>query len=77
MKKSSVRFHVERRVGRGPSPSDDVWTRETLAGAKTITGARRDRSALGRESPGWYFKRGAWRIVWRIVKITTTTEVVT
>lgn len=70
--KTTVRFHVERRVVSGPLPTDDVWTRETLAGAKTIAGARIDRRNIRRESPK-YFKRDDWRIV----KITTTTEVVT
>ncbi len=68
----TVRFHIERRCVVGLKRSEDVWTRETLAGAKTITGARRDRSTIRRESPK-YFKRADFRIV----KITTTTEVVT
>lgn len=66
-----VRFHVERRVVSGPAALD-VWVRETIAGAKTIAGARRDRRNVRRESPS-YFKRDDWRIV----KLTTTTEVVT
>lgn len=67
----TVRFHVERRVVKDLKRSGDVWARETLAGAKTLAGARIDRRNIRRESPK-YFKRDDWRIV----KITTTTEVV-
>lgn len=72
MKTTTVRFHIERRCVVGLRRAEDVWARETLAGAKTITGARRDRRTIRRESPK-YFKRADFRIV----KITTTTEVVT
>lgn len=69
---ASVRFHIERRVGTGPRPIlDDVWTRESIAGARSISAARRNRAELRRESPS-YFGRNDWRIV----KVTTTREVV-
>lgn len=72
-KKTTVRFHIERRVVKSatPEPFGDVWQRETLSGAKTLAGARIDRRNIRRDSPS-YFKRADWRIV----KITTTTEVV-
>lgn len=70
--KVSIRFHLERRVGRGPLPSDDVWTRETLAGAKTISRARFDLRLIRKAAPSYFDKRRDWRIV----KVTTTSEIV-
>lgn len=67
----SVRFHVERLYFRGAARSDDVWSRETLAGAKTLSGAKRDRAEIRREGPS-YFTRDKFRIV----KITTIREIV-
>ena len=70
--KRSVRFHIELRVVRNRlKPESDVWQRETLSGAKSLADARVDLRQLRREGP-MYFKRDDWRIV----KITTTTEIV-
>lgn len=68
---ASVRFHLERRVGKGLTRDQDTWTRETIAGAKSITAARMDLRQFKREAPSYF-----GRTDWRIVKVTTTREVV-
>lgn len=70
--KTSIRFHLERRVVRAPLPSAEVWMRETLAGAKTITRARSDLRTIRKAAPSYFNKRSDWRIV----KVTTTSEIV-
>lgn len=68
MKTTHVRFHIERGYAYDQKGNVTQWSRETLAGAKTITGARLDLRQMRREAP--YFRS------WRIVRITTTAEVV-
>jgi hypothetical protein len=71
---SSHRFFVERRVVKGRTHHDDVWTRDqtaNLAGRRTLADARGDREECQREAPSYFTARD-----FRIVKVTTITEVV-
>lgn len=67
----SVRFHVERRYFRGETRDQDLWDRQTLAGARTLARARFDLADVRKDSPS-YFKRRDFRIV----KVTSIREIV-
>lgn len=64
----SVRYYVERLFVQALKSSDDRWTRESIAGSKTIVGARKELAEFEEHHAPWQ--------KYRIVKITTTKRVV-
>lgn len=69
MRRTTVRYDVERLVNLSRPEDDASWFRESIADARTITAARADLAEAKRE-----FK--PWKPTLRIVRVTTTREVV-
>lgn len=64
----SIRYFVERKFVKALLTKDDRWTRESIAGRKTIHAARRELAEFKSEGAPWQ--------EYRIVKVTTTRRVV-
>lgn len=64
-----IRFHIERGYCYDANNNATSWTRETIAGQRTITAARRELKQMKKESAGFHKD-------WRIAKRTVTEEVV-
>lgn len=62
-----VRYHIER-VHYTDARGHKHWTRESIAGARTLKGARVELAHHKREAPSYYKH-------WRIVRVTTTRKV--
>jgi hypothetical protein len=67
-KTEHTRFHIERGYAYDKEGNVTQWTRETIAGQRTLAGARRELKQMKKESA--HFKD------WRIVKRTVIEEVV-